>query len=68
MERYGTSIRRTRCPQKDRPLDKDGDKVLNKSIPNTPNSISESFGGFPKDAKMIMESSAVWKAPLFAAA
>ena len=31
-------------------MDKDGDELLNKSIPNTPNSISEAFGGFPKYA------------------
>ena len=59
MERYGTNVCRARCIQKNHPLNKDGDKVLNKSIPNTPNSISESFGGFSKDAKMIMESSSV---------
>ena len=46
-------------------MDKDGEELLNKSIPNTPNSISEAFGGFPEKTRMVIESSSVWKAPFF---
>ena len=46
-------------------MDGDGNEVLNKSIQNTPEEISATFGGFPRKARMVMESSSVWKAPFF---
>ena len=46
-------------------MDKDGVELLNKSIPNTPESIYESFGEFPKKTKMVIESSSVYKSVFF---
>lgn len=46
-------------------MDRDGNEVLNRSISNDPASISSAFAGVSGEARMVMESSSVWKAPFF---
>ena len=43
MEIHKT-VHRAKCPQKDHPLDRDGNELLNKGF----HSISGAFGEFPK--------------------
>ena len=46
-------------------MDQDGREQINQKIPNTPENIRSHIGSLPKGAKLVMESSSVWKGPFF---
>ena len=46
-------------------MDRDGVELANESINNTEKQLEAALGGLPGDARLVMESSSVWKAPYF---
>ena len=46
-------------------MDRDGNELVNCSIPNTEKNVAAALSGLPKKVKIVMESSSVWKALYF---
>ena len=44
-------------------MNSSGEELSNYSINNTPDAIRYNLGSLPKNAKLVMESSSIWKAP-----